>query len=86
MGVMAERLYTRGGKEKRGMKRGPSTTVGMTREERSLHCASAKNADAPVGMTEWGWRDDRFGIWAGGGGRENLAENKKAGLIAQAGL
>src|SRR6476646_10358286 len=37
---------------KRRGKRGPSTAVGMTeREERSLHCASAKSADATVGMT-----------------------------------
>jgi hypothetical protein len=34
-----------------GSKRGPSTTVGMTQKERSLHWASAKGAEAPVGMT-----------------------------------
>ena|GEM_PF-5522469 len=69
MEMMAGDYIRGGGKEKRGKRRGE-------REERSLHCASAKDADAPVGMTDLGGR----------GSRGNLAENKKAGLIAQDGL
>jgi hypothetical protein len=58
---IAERLYTRRGKREERKDEERSLHYGRDydragdreaqREERSLHCASAKGADAPVGMT-----------------------------------
>jgi hypothetical protein len=58
---IAGRLYTRREKreerkdEERSLQCGRDDRVRdheAQREERSLHCASAKSADAPVGMTD----------------------------------
>jgi hypothetical protein len=61
----------------------------MLEEERSLHCASAKDADAPVGMTDFGGdASDHFareefgdgGVPAGAGAALELTEGEERSL------